>query len=236
MAGDNHLPPPGGGPLQQQPASTSQPTMTPERTGDGSTDTPCRMRSFEEIVAAEKKSRNILTVKMTKIVKFVDGKEVKDKNLFMEDVGELIFDIMKVNVDDCAGLSLTTSRYDTKEINLKPGIDPTPYLTKEPFVFKGHTITVTQQRTDTTKVTFKNVPWNIPDEELINLCEVYGTPVNNRILYEPMPRAYRGVKQVSGDEDDTWQAIRELLLDGGAPGGGQGVPHHCATPRSRAAM
>ena len=35
---------------------------------------------------------------------------------------------------------------------------------------------------------------NIPDEELINLCEVYGTPVNNIVSYEQMPRAYRGLK------------------------------------------
>ena len=172
MPGDHQTPPPGGGPgggpPQHQPqlATTSLPTMTPERTGDGATDTPCRMRTFEEIIAQEKKRRNILTVKMTKIVKFFDGKEVKDKNLTMEDIGEFIFDILKVKIDECAGLSLSTSRYDTKEINLKPGIDPTTYLTKEPIIFKGHSITVTQQRIDTTKVTFKNVPWDIPDEEL----------------------------------------------------------------------
>ena len=100
---------------------------------------------------------------------------------------------MKVKVDDCAGLSLTTSRYDTKQINLKPSIDPQPYLTREPFVFKGHTIMVTRQRTDTTKVTCKNVPWDIPNEEIINLCEVYGSPVNNKVIYEAMPKAYKGI-------------------------------------------
>ena len=123
MTGVSRQPPPGGGPPEPLPTTTpSQPTMTPERTGDGHPETPCRMRSFEEIMNEEKKNRNILIVKITKIVTIVNGKEVKDKNLFMEDIGELFFEVMKVKVDDCAGLSLTTSRYDTKQINLKPSI------------------------------------------------------------------------------------------------------------------
>ena len=102
-------------------------------------------------------------------------------------------DVVKLDVEDCAGLSLSTNRYDTKEINLKPGVEASKYTTKAPIVFKGHSITISQQQVGTTKVTFKNFPWNIPDEELINLCEVYGTPINNLVSYEQMPRAYRGV-------------------------------------------
>ena len=55
-------------------------------------------------------------------------------------------------------------------------------------------ITISQQRTDVTKETFKNVPWDIPDEEIINLCEVYGIPINNRVQHEPMPRPYHGIR------------------------------------------
>ena len=53
---------------------------------------------------------------------------------------------------------------------------------------------IIKQRIDTNKVTFKNVPWDIPGEESINLCNVYGSPINNEVKYEPMPRAYRGVR------------------------------------------
>ena len=192
--GDTGQPPPGDPPnLHPTPAPT-QSTTTPEKTGGGPEATPCRMRSFEEIVADEKKNRNILIVKLVKIVTIVNGKEEKEKNLTMEDVGELLFDVVKLKVEECDGLSLSTSRYDTKEIKLKPGTDPTPYLIQDPIVFKGHTITIYQQRIDITKVTFKNVPWDIPNEEIINLCEVYGTPINNRVKYEAMPRAYRGIR------------------------------------------
>ena len=193
MPGSTGQPPPGGGPFQGQPTSPKSST-TPEKLGGATNDTPCRMRSFEEILAEEKKNRNILTVTLTKIIIFENGREIKEKNLTMKDMGEFMFDVLKLKVEDCAGLSLSTNRYDTREINLKPGTDPTPYLTKEPITFKGHTITVTKQRTDTTKVTFKNVPWNIPDEEIINICEVYGTPLNNKVIYDPMPKAYRGIR------------------------------------------
>ena len=45
-----------------------------------------------------------------------------------------------------------------------------------------------------TRVTFKNVPFNIPDEEIINLCECYGEPINNVVEYERGSRTTRGVQ------------------------------------------
>ena len=104
------------------------------------------MRSFEEIIEDEKKNRNILTIKLSKIVNFVDGREERPPSLNLEDIGEIIFDVIKLNVEDTNGLSLNTNRYDTKEIKLKPGVDPTPYLHLTPFEFKQHMVTVTQQR------------------------------------------------------------------------------------------
>ena len=35
-----------------------------------------------------------------------------------------------------------------------------------------------------TKVTFRDVPFNISDEEVIELCKCYGTSVNTRVHYE----------------------------------------------------
>ena len=91
--------------------------------------------------------KNILIVTVTKIVKFENGKEDRPANLSMEDVGNLLFDIIKLDV------SLTTNQYDTKEINLKPDVDPSKYLMKAPIEFKGQSITVTQQRASVAKVT-----------------------------------------------------------------------------------
>ena len=186
-------PPPGGGAHNLSCLSTNQST-TPEQSGGGQEPIPRKMRSFEEIIADEKKNRNTLIVKLTKIVKYEDGKEVKAPSLTMEDIGELFFEVVKLEVDDCAGISLSTQRYDTKEINLKPGVEPNKYITKSPIEFKAHMVTISQQTIGTIKVTFNNVPWEIPDEEIINLCEVYGTPLYNIVNPEQTPRAYRGLK------------------------------------------
>ena len=43
------------------------------------------------------------------------------------------------------------------------------------------------------RVTFKNVPFNIPDEEIVNLCECYGEPIDNAVHYDKPSRATRGV-------------------------------------------
>ena len=39
---------------------------------------------------------------------------------------------------------------------------------------------------DVTKVTFKNVPFSVPDEEILHLCGIYGTVVDNRVYREQL--------------------------------------------------
>ena len=84
--------------------------------------------------------------------------------------------------------------YDTKEVKLKPGVDPTQYCTKDsPLYFKDHQVEVRPHSASSTRVTFKNVPFNIPDEEIINLCKCYGEPVDNLVQYDMPSKATRGV-------------------------------------------
>ena len=104
-----------------------------------------------------------------------EGVMAKPKHISFEDVSVLIFDVIGVKPEHCASVALSTARYDTKEVKLKPGVDPTQYTTKDtPLYFKDHQIEVRPQSACSTRVSFKNVPFNIPDEELINLCKCYG--------------------------------------------------------------
>ena len=137
------------------------------------------MRTFSQIIEQEKLNRNILEIHLRKT-------EAKPRNLTFDDIGEFLFDILKINHDDCLGFDYTTGRYDSRQIKLKPSIDTTPYITLNPIIFMDHEITVKKQLSNVTKVLFKNVPLNVPDEEILNLCFCYGTVMNNTVQYEKL--------------------------------------------------
>ena len=89
------------------------------------------MRTFQQILAEEKGNRNILEIKLKKLnVTNEDGTQGKAKYLSIDEVSVLIFDVLKINPDDCQGVALYTSRYDTKEVKLKPEADPSIYLSQ----------------------------------------------------------------------------------------------------------
>ena len=191
-------PPDGGGPaaqgivpLNQNAQQIPAPTVTSSRLGDSKV---VKMRSFAQILAEEKQKRNILEIKVTKMQVDENGELKPAKSLTMEDVSVLIFDVIKVKPEDCEGVVLSTSRYDTKEVKLKSGVDASPYLTKDgPIIFKDHEILVRSQTANITRITFKNVPFNIPDEEIINLCECYGEAIDNSVVYDRPTKNSRGV-------------------------------------------
>ena len=95
---------------------------------------------------------------------------------------------MKINPDDCLSFDYTTGRYDTRQLKLKPQVDVSPFITplNTPIIFKEHEVYVKQQRKNVTRVQFRNVPLNVPDEEILNLCFCYGTVVNNAVHAEKM--------------------------------------------------
>ena len=81
---------------------------------------------------------------------------------------------------------------------MKQNVDPTPYLTSEsPITVKGHYVTVRKQHSNVTRVIFKHVPFNIPDEEILHLCIHYGKPVID-LQYEKM--AIKAIRVVLGPQ------------------------------------
>ena len=146
---------------------------------------PPNMRSFAQILEQEKKDRNILELKINKIWTEEAPPPTSNSNyMSAEDIGELLFDILKLNPSHCLAYDYNTGRNDTKQVKLKPGIPVVDILAKSPLEFKGFKVVVSQQRLNITRVTFKNVPLNVPDEEIIHLCLSYGCPVDNKVHYE----------------------------------------------------
>ena len=142
-----------------------------------------QMRSFAQILAEERENRNILEIKLTR-----SGEKEsfsKSENISLEKIGELMFDIIKIKPEECLAVALVTNRFDIKEIKLKPGVDPAQYITTKPIIFENYEVTVRRQSNKVVQVMFKGVPLCIPDEEIINLCECYGEPIINEVIYKP---------------------------------------------------
>ena len=195
--------PPGDGPpvnrsltsLTQKDPGLKSPTISAKNLGPGlktmadvvknSSGGPPNMRSFAQILEQEKKDRNILELKINKIWTEEAPPPTSNSNyMSAEDIGELLFDILKLNPSHCLAYDYNTGRNDTKQVKLKPGIPVVDILAKSPLEFKGFKVVVSQQRLNITRVTFKNVPLNVPDEEIIHLCLSYGCPVDNKVHYE----------------------------------------------------
>ena len=164
-------------------AATGSFSATSARVEGGGNATEVRMRSFAEILASEHQERNILEIHLTRLSTEENNVMTKVKALTYDDLGELIFDVLNVDYSQCAGFNYTTGRYDTREIKFKSGVDLSPYI-RSGIVFKGHEVSTKKQMNNMTKVTFRNVPFNIPDEEIIQLCRCYGNPLNNKVHYE----------------------------------------------------
>ena len=196
--------------------------MTPASGRDSDESQSCRQRSFAEILNEEKLHRNILEVKLTRTSKNQNGIAVKAPTLNEADLSEFLFDVINLKVEDCLGIALRTHRYDTKEIKLKRGVESAPYIRTSPVMFKGHEITIRKQMNNMTRVTMKNVPFNIPDEEIIRLCKVYGEPIGNKVHYENPSRNTRGVpgstryvdmKLAPGMQFENYYWVEETLSD-----------------------
>ena len=227
MASFSGGPPPGAGPPISSPMNQTLTSSTQEGPGlksfaesvKSSSGGPTNMRSFAEIMEQEKKNRNILEIKTFKI----KSEEASPPDLKAEDIGELLFDILKVNPTDCLAYDYNTGRYDTKQIKLKPGIPVTNILAKSPLDFKGHKVIVTQQRLNITRITFKNVPLNVPDEEIIHLCMAYGKPVENKVRYEvlnnPKNKGHTGSSRFVDMELDEGKSFNNYYwMEGPLPG------------------
>ena len=109
---------PGGpGPPPSHPHPLpDQITVAPSREGHGvSGGLPIPQRPFSQIITEESASRNIIQLHLRKIPIIENGKTVSPKNITFDQLGEFIFDTLKINPEDCLGLDLTTGLYDTRE-------------------------------------------------------------------------------------------------------------------------
>ena len=193
---DPHLQDRGGGdtdpsnPLPESSSPTSsnpdQISLTYAKAVGGAAGGSSHLKKYAEIIATQKSQRNVLEVKIRKTNPISTETTSEVKSLTFDDISELIFETLNIQFEECVGVDYFTGRYDTREILLKPEVDATKYITAEPIKFKDHDITVKKMLIDVTKVTFKNVPMYVPDEEILHLCGIYGTVVEDKVHWEQL--------------------------------------------------
>ena len=179
---------------RSSPATTATLAWAGGRTSVGSS-ISSSLRSYAQIhadaTAASSSSSPytniILQFRLSKVqIEGDGGVLVLPKSLTHDQFGDYIFDVLKINHEDCLEIDLS-GRWDTKELVLKAGtlVDHL-VTTNQPQVYLNHEITITPIIKNSTKVYFKNVPTSVPDEEIIHLCMAYSDPVDGRVHRETM--------------------------------------------------
>ena len=98
---------PGGGATVKCHNSALPATSVWAEGGKGACGATIKMRSFEEIVADAKSNRNILEIHLKKNVNN-DSPTSKPANLTYDQLGELLFDILKIKSDECISFDFST--------------------------------------------------------------------------------------------------------------------------------
>ena len=143
-------------------------------------------RTFAQIIEEEKLNRNIIEIHITKQTSKEEEEKNSSRGITFDDLGELIFDVVKIDPNDCLAFDYNTGRYDTRHIQLKAGVQTEKFVTTTPIIFKGHAVNIKKLLNNITRVTFKNVPLNVPNEEIIHLCKSYGKPLDNKVYFETL--------------------------------------------------
>ena len=156
----------GGGGRPPDPSRTYA-SMTKEYSGSSG-----RLKDYVNFVNKQKKEHSMIEIKFQR--DRFDG-DVNRKNLDLDTVSEYILGELKIKPEHILEVDLNTGRHDTKQITFKPGVDIDKYVLDFPDTFAGFHINISKMSNKEKKVTFKNVPSYIHDDELLNLCSIYGT-------------------------------------------------------------
>ena len=208
MAG-NSQPPPGGcgtsisasllsSLMNTSPGSSS---MTPAQAGGRVV--PATISQSTEIIQESQNNHNILEIS-------VSSNSDSDQLHFKYDqFSDFIFTTLKIDPNICLRLNFSQSTFGTKELMFKSHFNIDQVVGT--YNYDKFTIVCKIQTGNVTKVTFKNVLLNIPDDKIINLCEAYGTPRWSHrpiLLLTHMPRFYReapGMSWWSWSKTPAWR-------------------------------
>ena len=96
----------------------------------------------------------------------------------------LIFGTFNLQVKDVEGIDFHAGGINAVELKFNEKFDTSPLINSSAD-FDGRSFTLSKQEMGSTKVTFKNVPFSVPDAELLHLVKSYGGKMeNNQVEHE----------------------------------------------------
>ena len=170
-------------PLGLNNSSSTIAATSPWVEGGNGGSKPYAGRSYEQIIAQSSTANILIRFKISKIYK-PENPEYKPPQLFPSHFGVFLFDVLKINPEDCLEIDVDTGRYDTKELLVKASTNLDNILTSEPHIYREHRIMASRVSSLTTKIIFKNVPISVPDEEILHMCCHYGNLSDNKVHRE----------------------------------------------------
>ena len=159
---------------------------------DGDYERP--QRTYEEQVRDATNNRNIIEINLTE----VNGRDSATP-LSEKDIAIIFFDYLKIKPDDATRIATRTSSFNMREIELKPHIAAGNHVNNgEHFIYnRDWRVLATAQSVRWTRVTFRDVPLNVEDEEIIHLCVLFGEVKNKNVMHEEASPNTRGVKKMT---------------------------------------
>ena len=138
------------------------------------------MKNYVLLVDKAKKERNILEIKFSKLPNST-AEGPRRQYIDIETIGEYVSDEMGLKPSDMKELDLSTGTSETKQILLNPHVDPDRFPGGGfPDTYNSFQVSVAKQTHSKTRVTFRNVPVEVPDEEILHLCSFY-EEVDNKV-------------------------------------------------------
>ena len=109
------------------------------------------------------------------------------KKLSDDDIVVFMFDLLKIPPEECVEFNFFAQAHGKKFFTLKQGVNAKTYATKSPIDFRDHSISAEAVAVGTTRVRILYAGLDIPDEEILNLLDIFGEVVS--IQREPMRNA-----------------------------------------------
>ena len=140
---------------------------------------PTQMKPYAQIIQEAKRIRNILEVKIIKTsTPDPDVTSKRDNQLSFDATADFLFSTLNIDPASCLAFNHSLGNSNTKELSFKPGVSIDSYVGTYNINQGQSTFSITtrKQQSSTVRLTFRNCPLNIPDQELLHIATTFCSP------------------------------------------------------------